>query len=128
MVRIALVSAVAVLTGLPLLAPGRRPAAGDLAAAWTLALGNAAVLALAAGLLGLTLSPAALLVPLVAPGAAAAAALPGGRPPGPAGGCAGGGPRRRPPPGRPAGTAWERRRAGRRRRPPRRRRSPTPAP
>src|ERR1700694_2764252 len=77
MVRIALVSAVAVLTGLPLVAPGRRPAAGDLAAAWTLALGNAAVLALAAGLLGLTLSPAALLLLLIAPGAAAA--LAGGR-------------------------------------------------
>ncbi len=70
--RIALVSAVAILAGLPLVAPGRRPAAGDLAAAWTLALGNAAVLALAAGLLGLTLSPAALLLLLIAPGAVAA--------------------------------------------------------
>jgi hypothetical protein len=70
--RIALVSAVAILAGLPLVAPRRRPAAGDLAAAWTLALGNAAILALAAGLLGLTLSPAALLLLLIAPGAAAA--------------------------------------------------------
>jgi hypothetical protein len=70
--RIALVSAVAILAGLPLVAPRRRPAAGDLAAAWTLALGNAAALALAAGLLGLTLSPVALLLLLIAPGAAAA--------------------------------------------------------
>jgi hypothetical protein len=70
--RIVLVSAVAILAGLPLVAPRRRPAAGDLAAAWTLALGNAAVLALAAGLLGLTLSPVALLLLLIAPGAAAA--------------------------------------------------------
>jgi hypothetical protein len=70
--RIGLVSAAAILAGLPLAAPRRRPTAGDLAAAWTLALGNAAVLALAAGLLGLTLSPAALLLLLIAPGAAAA--------------------------------------------------------
>ena len=70
--RIVLVSAAAILAGLPLAAPRRRPTAGDLAAAWTLALGNAAVLALAAGLLGLTLSPAALLLLLIAPGAAAA--------------------------------------------------------
>lgn len=72
LLRIGLVSAVAILAGLPLVAPGRRPAAGDLAAAWTLALGNAAVLALAAGLLGLTLSPVTLLLLLIAPGAAAA--------------------------------------------------------
>jgi hypothetical protein len=78
LVRIVLVSAVAVLAGLPLVAPGRRPGAGDLAAAWTLALGNAAVLALAAGLLGLRLSPVVLLALLVAPGAVAAA-LAGGR-------------------------------------------------
>jgi hypothetical protein len=70
--RIVLVSAVAILAGLPLVAPRRRPAAGDLASAWTLALGNAAILALAAGLLGLTLSPAALLLLLIAPGATAA--------------------------------------------------------
>jgi len=72
LLRIGLVSAVAILAGLPLVAPRRRPAAGDLAAAWALALGNAAVLALTAGLLGLTLSPPALLLLLVAPGAAAA--------------------------------------------------------
>jgi hypothetical protein len=73
LLRIVLVSAVAILAGLPLVPPGRRrPAAGDLAAAWTLALGNAAVLALTAGLLGLTLSPVALLLLLIAPGAAAA--------------------------------------------------------
>ena len=70
--RIGMVSAAAILAGLPLAAPRRRPTAGDLAAAWALALGNAAVLALAAGLLGLTLSPAALLLLLIAPGAAAA--------------------------------------------------------
>jgi len=70
--RIALASALAILAGLPLVAPGRRPAAGDLAAAWTLALGNAAVLALAAGLLGLRLSPPALLLLLAAPGVAVA--------------------------------------------------------
>lgn len=72
LLRIGLVSAVAILAGLPLVAPRRRPAAGDLAAAWTLALGNAAVLALAAGFLGLNLSPVALLLILIAPGAAAA--------------------------------------------------------
>jgi hypothetical protein len=72
LLRIGLVSALATLAGLPLVAPRRRPAAGDLAAAWTLALGNTAVLALAAGLLGLTLSPLALLLLLIAPGAAAA--------------------------------------------------------
>src|ERR1700688_1699890 len=72
LLRIALVSSLAILAGLPLVAPGRRPAAGDLAAAWTLALGNAAVLALAAGLLGLPRWPAARLVLLIAPGAAAA--------------------------------------------------------
>jgi hypothetical protein len=71
--RIALASALAVLAGLPLVAPGRRPRAGDLAAAWTVALGNAAVLALAAGLAGLRLTPAVLALILVAPGAAAAA-------------------------------------------------------
>jgi len=72
LLRIGLVSALAILAGLPLVAPRRRPAAGDLAAAWTLALGNAAVLALTAGLLGLTLSPLALLLLLIAPGAATA--------------------------------------------------------
>lgn len=82
LVRIALACAVAILAGLPLVASGRRPDAGDLAAAWALALGNTAVLALAAGLLGLTLSPAVLLLLLIAPGAAAAALARGshGRP------------------------------------------------
>lgn len=68
---IALASAAAILAGLPLVAPARRPGAGDLAAAWTLALGIAAVLALAAGLLGLALSPPVLLLFLLAPGALA---------------------------------------------------------
>jgi hypothetical protein len=73
LLRIVLVSALAILAGLPLVAPRRRPSAGDLATAWTLALGIATVLALTAGLLGLTLSPVALLLLLIAPGAAAAA-------------------------------------------------------
>ena len=71
--RIALASAVAVAAGLPLTEPRGRPAAGHLAAAWTVALGNASVLALAAGLAGLPLTPAILLALLIAPGAAAAA-------------------------------------------------------
>jgi hypothetical protein len=71
--KIALVSVLAILAGLPIVAPGRgRPNAGDLAAAWTVTLGNTAVLALAAGLAGLTLSPMALVLLLAAPGAAAA--------------------------------------------------------
>jgi hypothetical protein len=73
LLRIALSSAAAIAGGLPLVAPRGRPAAGDLAAAWTLALGNAAVLALAAGLAGMPLSAPAFLVLLIAPGAAAVA-------------------------------------------------------
>jgi hypothetical protein len=71
--RIAFSSAVAVAAGLPLVAPRGRPTAGHLAAAWTVALGNASVLALAAGLAGLPLSPAIFLALLIAPGAVAAA-------------------------------------------------------
>jgi hypothetical protein len=68
---IAVAAGFAIGGGLPLVAPHRRPAAGDFAAAATVALGNASVLALAAGLAGLRLPASVFLLLLVAPGIAA---------------------------------------------------------
>jgi hypothetical protein len=70
--RLAAASLLAVAGGLPLVAPPGRPRLADLAAAWTLALGNAALLALAAGLAGWTLAPWTLALLLIAPGLAVA--------------------------------------------------------